>query len=441
MKRRLIVFTIVAVVLAVAGVVGYRTFGSSAGLAPAAAPVVPTAKVSRGSLALTVFLQGELRATKTMNLSAPPVGAALRILTMTNTGIAVKKDDSVMEFDPADQVFALEQAESELREAEQEILKRRAEILAQEAGDKVALLTAQYDVRRAALDATLDKELISANDFQIRQAELAEAKRNLSRLEQDIAARRVTSKASLAVLDEKKARFDLNATRARTNMTNLVLKAPMDGVISVRENMDASGGYFYEGMALPTYRPGDTVYSGRPVVDIFDLSTLEVRARVNEQERANVAVGQTATIESDVVPGVKPAARVASIAGLGRPDSRSGPLRQFDVTLELKNADARLRPGSTVRLLVAGDTVKDVLLLPRQALFEIDGKPHVYLRSGSGDDAFTPRAIKVLHRTESQIAIEGVEEGAVVALVDPVAALKLGGAKAASAGGPMDVKK
>ena len=49
-----------------------------------------------------------------------------------------------------------------------------------------------------------------------------------------------------------------------------------------------------------------------------------------------------------------PKARVTAVAGLGRADSRSGPLRQFDVTLELADADARLRPGTTVRVLVQG---------------------------------------------------------------------------------------
>ena len=438
--RRVIVAAIVVSVLGAAGFAGYRAVGSSQAAASAASPVVPTAIVTRGPLALTVYLTGELRATKQAMLTVPPVGGALRILTMTGTGIAVKKDDAVMEFDPADQQFALEQAESELLEAEQEMIKRRAEILVQESGDKVGLLTAQYDVRRAVLDAMLDKDLISENEYKIRQAELTEARGNLAKLEQDVAARSVTSKASLAVLQERKARAEINATRARTNMSNLILRAPMDGVVSVRDNMDAGGGFFYEGMAMPPYRPGDTVYSGRPVVDVFDVSTLEVRARVNEQERANVAVGQAAKIESDVLTSARPTAKVSSIAGLGRPDSRFGPLRQFDVTLELRDPDPRLRPGSTVRLLVEGETVKNVLLLPRQALFEIDGKPIVYLRTGSGE-AFSPRQIKVLHRTESQIALEGLDEGAEVALVDPVAALKLSGTKTTAGTGPMDVKK
>jgi hypothetical protein len=141
-----------------------------------------------------------------------------------------------------------------------------------------------------------------------------------------------------------------------------------------------------------------------------------------------------------VLVSIKPTAKVSSIAGLGRADSRAGPLRQFDVTLELRDPDPRLRPGSTVRLVVKGETVKNVLLLPRQALFEIDGKPHVYLRSG-GEDSFSPKPIKVLHRTESQIAIEGIEEGAAVALVDPVAALKLSGTSTTAGSNPMDVKK
>jgi hypothetical protein len=47
----------------------------------------------------------------------------------------------------------------------------------------------------------------------------------------------------------------------------------------------------------------------------------------------------------------------------------------------------------------------------------------------------------VLHRTESQIGLEGIDEGAEVALVDPVAALKLSGTKTTPGAGPMDVKK
>jgi hypothetical protein len=241
----------------------------------------------------------------------------------------------------------------------------------------------------------------------------------------------VTSQASLAVLLEKKTRAEMSAARARQNMESLVLRAPADGVVSVRENPDASGGFYYSGMSIPSYRTGDTLTSGRTVMDLFDVSVMEVRARVNEQERSNVDVGQEARLEADAVPGLASTAVVSSVAGLGRADSRYGPLRQFDVVLELKTPDPRLKPGTSVRAIVQGKTVDNVLLLPRQALFDMDGKPIVYLRSGAGD-AFAPKEIKVIHRTENQIAIEGVDEGSEVALVDPVAAIKLGGERAAA---------
>ena len=180
------------------------------------------------------------------------------------------------------------------------------------------------------------------------------------------------------------------------------------------------------------------MYSGRPVIDLYDLSAMEIRAKVSEQERANVKVGHTATLEADAVPGLTPVATVTSIADIGRPDNRSGPARLFDVTLELKNPDPRLRPGTTVAVVVAGDTIKDVLLLPRQAVFQVEGKPTVYVR-GDNRDTFSPRQIKVLHRSEDRVAIEGLGEGIEVSLVDPIAATKLAapaqGAPSAPLGG------
>jgi HlyD family secretion protein len=427
------------VVLGLVGAAAVRWLGPTAAITEAAGPAVPTARVTRGDLTLVTHLQGELRATKQMNLTVPSVGGALRILTLVETGTPVEKDEVVMELDPADQQYALEQAESELREAEQEIIKRRADIKAQESQDQVTLLTAQFDVRRAELDALVDADLISANEHQIRQAELREAKRNLEKVEQDVKARMATNKASLSVLDEKRKRSEMAATRARQNMDNLVLRAPIAGIVAVRENYDTAGGYFYEGMAVPSYRAGDNVYSGRPVADIFDLGAMEIRAKVNEQERGNVKVGQTATVDTDAVAGLAPEATVSAIADLGRPDTRSGPYRLFDVTLELKNPDPRLRPGTTVRIKVQGETIKGVLLLPRQALFQVEGKPTVYVRGDTGD-GYSPRAIKVLHRGEDQVAVEGLPEGVEASLVDPVAAMKLA-APGAAAAGPLAGKK
>jgi HlyD family secretion protein len=381
---------------------------------------VPTVRVARGSLALDVYMTGELRASRQMNVVAPAVGGTLRILRMVETGTAVKTGDVVMEFDPAEQQYLLEQARSELAEAEQEIIKRQADVAVQRAQDKVQLLTAQFDVRRAELDALVEADLISANDYRIRQVSLDEAKQKLAQVQQDVTSRAATSEASLALVQERRAKARVAADRAEQSIGSLEVTAPMDGLVVVRENRDAAGGFFFTGMTLPPYRTGDNVYAGRPIVDVFDVTGMEIKAKVNEQERDNVAVGQAAIVQSDAVPGTPLTAKVTSVAGLasGRFDFGpvSGPARQFDTTLQLEGTDPRLRPGTSVRVVVQGRRIDDVLVLPRQAVFDKDGKPATRVRSRDG---FEVRQIKVLYRTESRVAIEGLDEGAEVALIDP----------------------
>jgi HlyD family secretion protein len=429
-KRRALVLVALVVVAAVAaGVVG-MTRATTAQTSDNGT-TVPTARVERGSIELTVYMNGDLRASRQQAIMAPTVGGALRVLALTESGAAVKKDDVILEFDPADQLYSLEQAQSELLEAEQEIIKRRADTEAQNAQDKVALLNAQSDVRRAELDAAVDQDLIPANDYRIRQAALQEARRTLTQTEQDVQSRATVNKTGLSVLQEKRNKASLTADRARQNIDSLVIKAPMDGVISVRENTDAAGGFFFSGMTLPPYRVGDTASPGRPIVDIFDVSKMEIRATVNEQERANVTPKQAVRVESSVVPNATLMAKVMTVSGLGRQDQVAGPLRSFDVTLELDKPDPRLRPGTSVKVVVPGQKVDNVLLVPRQAVFEKEGKPIVYESTATG---FEPKPIKVLHRTESRVALDGVPEGTQVALISPEASTTAKTPKPAPAG-------
>ena len=162
---------------------------------------VPTAVVTKGPLKVTVHANGELRAGRTMTLVTPPVGGTLRIVQMKTTGMPVKKDEIVMEFDPSDQIYQLEQAKSELAEAEQEIVKMKADADVQKAQDDVALLTARFDVRRAELEAR-GNELIPAVEAQKNVLSLEEAQRRLAQLEEDVKSRAATNQASLAVVQE-----------------------------------------------------------------------------------------------------------------------------------------------------------------------------------------------------------------------------------------------
>jgi multidrug resistance efflux pump len=425
MKKRGLLFGGVGlVVLAGAAVFAWK-LRASAAPAPAAndgGPLVPTATVVKGSIALNVHTTGELRAARSMMMAAPSVGGTLRIVKLLATGTAVKEGDVVAELDPSEQQYALDQAMSQLAEAEQVIVKRKADLQVQTAEAEVALLTARFDVRRAELDNRMDKDLISANDYAKRQLALEQAKQQLSRLENDAKTKLETDKAALMLVEEGRAKAQLARERAQTNIESLTIKATMPGLVVVRENRDAAGGMFFSGMTLPEYRAGDNTFAGRPLLDVFDLTGMQLKVKVNELDRANVAVSQAATVVSHGVPGEVFEATVSTVAGLvGSSDwwDTGGPSRMFDATLTLNKVDPRLRPGTTVQAVLKGKEQKDVLQVPLQAVRQKNGKPVVFVQTPQG---FEAKEIKVTYRTESRAGIEGIAEGTVVALVDPTTA-------------------
>jgi HlyD family secretion protein len=416
-KRRALIWGVVALVVIAAA----STFLFAVPALPDRSTGLPTTSIVRGPLKLTVYATGEIRAGRTATLVVPPAGGTLRLVTLVSTGTNVKAGDIVFEIDPADQVFALEQARSQMAEAEQQIVKTRADSAVQAAEDDVALLTARYDVRRGELD-TAANDLIGAIDAKKNVLTLEEARHRLGQLEQDVKSRSATNQAALAVIVEQRNKAALAIERAKTIIDSLVVKAPFDGVVAAKENRDAAGGFFF-GQALPEYRQGDTTSSGRAIADVIEAGKMEVRGKINETDRDNLQSGQVATVQSDALPGQTFTARVGTLAGLASRGNwfETSAVRQFDVTFAFDKPDPRLLPGSSVRLVIDGRVVPNALQVPRQSVFEKNGKTFVYLKVG---DRFERRDVKVTDSTESRAAVTGVNEGEVIALIDPEVAAK-----------------
>jgi len=401
-------------VLAIAAVA--VTFVTGAPVLPTTRTTVPTAKVVRGPLKLTVYATGALRAGRTVNLMAPPAGGTLRIVKLLQTGTPVKKDEVVIEFDAADQVYAVEQAKTDLAEAEQQIVKMKADHAVQRSQEKLDMLTARYNVRRGELDAA-GNEFIGAIDAQKNVLTLEESRRRLKQLEDDSAARVATSNAALAVVMERRNKAQMAMERAQGIIDNLAVKAPTDGIVSIKENRDGQF-VFFSGMVLPQYREGDSTFSGRNIADIVESGKMEVRAKVTETDRDNLQAGQVATVQVDALPGRTFTAKVGALgAGASRGNFfETSAVRQFDINLQLDKPDPAMRAGSSLRVIIDGREIPNALHVPRQAVFEKNGKNYVFLQIG---DRFDRRDVKVENRTEGRAVVSGLNEGDVIALVDP----------------------
>jgi multidrug resistance efflux pump len=383
--------------------------------------VVPTTRVQKGTLEMDINTVAELHTPHSSMVVAPSVSGTLQIIHLLKTGAAVKAGDVVVEFDPSEQEFNLEQSRSQLAEAEQEITKAKADAEVKQAEDKVALLKAKFDVRRAELEVSRN-ELVSEIDAKKNLLNLDEAKRRLAQLEQDVNSRAASNAASIALLEEKRRTALLGMQQAQRNIDNMQVKAPIDGLVSVKENMDASGGMMFPGMQLPEYREGDLVYPGRFMAEVMDVSQMEAVAKVFENDRPNVSLGQSAEIHVDAQPDAVFQAKVKTIAGMAsRRDWGTDTIKRFDVTFDLLSHTAEIRPGTSAEVLVKGAQIKDQLYIPTQCVFDKDGKLVVYVKHG---DRFEPVEAKIKFRTENRVALENLAEGTEVALVNPEKALK-----------------
>ena len=166
----------VAITTGILAAVGLVVVTSSAPWRMAADVGVPTARVARGSLTFDMHLTGEFRATRSIPLTAPAAENPLRLVSLEQTGNTVRAGDIVMEFDPVDEMYQLQQSQSELLEAEQEIAKLEADEAVQAAEAKTELLTARFDIRRAELDVLGGERFHGRVEMQRRELAVEEAR-------------------------------------------------------------------------------------------------------------------------------------------------------------------------------------------------------------------------------------------------------------------------
>ena len=402
-------------------VVALLGFGGRAatGVLVPAGDAIPTGTVTRGTLKADLITTGEIKATKTDILAVPPTGSALRILTLLPAGTRVKKGDTVLTFDPTEQEKTVEEQRSVLREAQLEIARTLANTAARQAQDDLDLQTARYDLRKAELDVQAS-EVQAPLKARKAQLTLEEVRNRLAQLEGDRTSRSQSDQAALAVAREKETKAQLAIQVATTILSQMVLKASMDGVVAVKDNLNISFGY--QGMTLNEYRVGEQVQAGAAIAEVLDLGQLEIGADIDENDRARLAVGQTATLTLDALGGRTVPAKVSSV-GTIMPQrffgpGAAGPSRMFSATLALAGPAADLRPGLTGRVTISAAPQVGVLHVPRGAVIERDGGTVVFVRGGSVN-GFTPTPVKVLGKTETSTVVEGGAEGAAIALADP----------------------
>jgi HlyD family secretion protein len=391
---------------------------------------IPVVQVKRGPVEVKIHTLGELRPARMATVVAPPVaGGMLQIAYLVETGTYVKEGDIVVQFDPSEQEFNLEQSKSQLEEAEQQIRKMKADQAVRVAQEQISLLKAQFEVQRAELKVK-GNDLLSGIEARKNVISLEEAKRKLEQLQRDIKSRASSDAADLAVQTVARTKAMLGMKVAQQFIDNMTCRSPISGIVVVGQSIEslisASGSISISSdMEIPQYRTGSQAFPGRLIANIQEVDQMEITAKVIETDRANIESGQGIEVIVDSKPLKTYRGRIESLAESAlSSQSASSTLdyiealstRSFPAVFHVDTNGDRLNLGVTARVTIRGKDERDALSIPRQALHQKDGKPVVYVRHNEG---FDPREVRIKYLTESRAVIDGIAEGTEVALVNP----------------------
>ena len=369
---------------------------------PAAEPDVPMVEVKKGEFVDALEIRGDIKPFKSLVLTSPMQSGELQILKLAKNGTVVKPGDVLVQFDGSALQRTVQEKQSELRQSDAEIEQARAQGRLTEEQNATALMKARYDVDRARLDVNRG-DTVSRLDNEKARLALLDAQQRLRELEEKIKSDRTSAEADVAARRRKREKAEFDLQRAERGLKNLEVRAPAAGMVNLLPNY-RSGNVF--GGGEQEFREGDRAWPGAAIVELPDLSSVHLEARLDEADRGRLQPSQEATIRIEAIPGREFKARINDISVLARVDFSSGwpPTRNFQLNLILLDADPKIRPGMTAVARIAVERVPDVMLVPAEAVFQKDGAPIVYRLDGS---AFTETKLDVRRRGREQAIVGG----------------------------------
>ncbi|AXC11741.1 putative Co/Zn/Cd efflux system membrane fusion protein [Acidisarcina polymorpha] len=281
-----------------------------------------------------------------------------------------------------------------------------------------------YDAAQASYQTTT--KAVVPEDYQKAELDLAQAKANLELNQKIVESRKqLFAQGALpgrdldtaeAALVQAQAAFD-SAQKHLAGMREVSREAALKNAKGQLESAEgkysgAQAQLAYSEVKSPiagvvTERPlfaGETAAAGTPLITIMDTSALLAKLHLSQSQAQLLHLGNPASV---TVPGVAEPedGRITLISPALDPGSTT-----VEVWVRIGNSDGMLRPGTAVKVSLAGRTVDRAVVVPAQAIVTTQsGKKAVMV---IGKD-------QVAHRTPVET---GIEDGGLVQIVSGVTA-------------------
>ncbi len=287
--------------------------------------VVTTEKAIIKTITQLVNATGKIQPEVEVKI-APEVSGEIVDLPLRE-GALVKKGDLLVRVKPDNYRYQLDQREADL-----------AATRASSVQSKAQLLKLQSDLKRT--EDLYNQKLVSDADH---TAGLAAVEAAEAGYQNSIAQIR---------------RADGLLKQAQDQLDRTVIYSPMDGTVSSRTS------------EVGERVAGTGQFNAAEVMRVADLSNMEVRVNVNENDVVNVKVGDQARISIDAYPNRKFSGKVKEIASAAKTlgANTQEEVTNFQVKIRIADKDVALRPGMSATVDIETKTVEGVVAVPIQSV-------------------------------------------------------------------------
>jgi multidrug efflux pump subunit AcrA (membrane-fusion protein) len=401
-KRRRVVIAVSAGVLLLIAVVAMAAFNGGD-------DEIPTLRVEPAPFARRVTADGILKAVKATPISAPSeAGRPLKIAWIATDGSVVKKGDVLVRFDPTEFENEMLLGSEDRNTASNKLTKTNTDAKATRTNLGRDAKQAQAELEAAKRFKFDDAEIFSRYQRIESEVDQGLAGEKKEHAEQVMTVRESLARTERDLLGIEDRKAMLRIRNAESGLKSLEVLAPYDGILVLQRDWRGE---------LP--RVGATVWAGSPIGEIPELAAMKAEVFVLEADAAGLAVDEKATVWLEAHPETKYIGKITQLDKLARPRTRGVPVQYFGVTITLDKTDVKvMKPGTRVRSILEVENIAKAFAIPRQALFEKEGKKLVYRKR---DGKFEPVDVVISSSSAGRVVVtKGLVQGDVLALRDPM---------------------
>ncbi len=332
-------------------------------------------EVKRGSVKKVLLLDGELRAVRSRTIYGGSTWEDVKIVYMPPEGTVVKSGDLVLELDSTNTLNKIKDTDERIVAAENEIVRVRSQHESALRDLEVELSRLWLAYEQSKLKAKVPNEVVSRREFQEAQLALEKAKTEYENHLNKIEQKKKEQVAELQVKIIEKEKLKVQLDRARSDLDGMRIKAPTDGMVLYNDHWN-------ERRKL---QMGDLVWPGWPVVQLPDLTEMEVLAQVNEVDGPRLSIGAHAEVKLDSYPDKVITGEIEDISQTAIKASRMAKAKIFRVTISLNQTLMEImKPGMSALVSVTISETRPNLFVPRSTV-KFDGESAKVTRIENSD--------------------------------------------------------